>query len=135
MKIVNDTYNANPASCYAAFTTLSDMKVRESGRRIVVLGDMLELGDFSMPEHEKLANVAWQFKIDALFLYGNETIATYKAAKALSFAKVEHFETKARLQDYLVDYAQENDIILVKGSRSMQMETVVENLTALLKDR
>jgi len=135
MKIVNDTYNANPASCYAAFNTLNDMKVRESGRRIVVLGDMLELGDFSMPEHEKLAKVAWQFKIDALFLYGNETIATYKTAKALSFATVEHFETKAGLQDCLIDYVQENDIILVKGSRSMQMETVVENLAALLKDR
>ncbi|MBN2413121.1 UDP-N-acetylmuramoyl-tripeptide--D-alanyl-D-alanine ligase [candidate division KSB1 bacterium] len=135
LKIINDTYNANPGSCYAALNTLSDMQVRGKGRRIAVLGDMLELGDFSKPEHEKLAKVASQFKINALFLYGNETRAAIQAAQKLSFEQAEHFETKNTLQDRLAAYLQDDDIVLVKGSRSMRMETVVEYLNSLFKDR
>lgn len=132
IKFVNDSYNSNPGSCYAALNTLKDMRVRGRGRRIAVLGDMLELGGYAKPEHEKLAEVASQFNINALFLYGNETRATLKAAQKLSFDKAEHFETKSDLQSGLLAYLRENDIVLVKGSRSMQMETVVENTSSLL---
>ncbi len=134
IKIINDTYNANPGSCYAALNTLYDMQVRGKGRRIAVFGDMLELGNFSKPEHEKLATVASQFKINALFLYGNETRAAMQAAQNLSFDKAEHFETKNTLQEKLAAYLQKDDIVLVKGSRSMKMETVVEYLHSLFKN-
>ena len=113
----------------AALATLADIKGgAEGGRRIAVLGDMLELGEFSRVEHEKLATVARDNKVDALFLLGEHSKATGKKARDYDFIMAEHFDSFDALVPELQEFIQEHDVILVKGSRSMHMENVVNAL-------
>lgn len=135
IRLVNDSYNSNPGSCYAALATLGEMSVKNGGRRIAVLGDMKELGKYSLSEHEKLAAVASWFKIDVIYLYGNETRYTFQALSGYPDLLAKHFDNKNDLQTKLLKIIKENDIILIKGSRSMQMETIVEYVTTQLKGR
>lgn len=126
-RIIDDAYNANPGSCRAALQTLADMKVAP-GRRIAVLGDMLELGEFSEKEHERLADEAYAFRVDALFLLGTLTNHTARRAKEIGLKNVRHLQTHAELLQALRKYLNDNDLVLVKGSRSMRMETIVDGL-------
>ncbi len=125
--IIDDAYNANPGSCRAALTTLADMRIPHGARRIAVLGDMLELGPFSEKEHEKLADVAQQNGVDALFLYGDLSRATARRAAALGLS-ARHFENQDELVAELRTLAAPNDLILIKGSRSMHMERIIDAL-------
>ncbi len=124
--LVDDAYNANPNSCRAAMNMLADMQIT-NGRRFVVLGDMLELGDFSEMEHRNLADVAKASFIDALFLFGTYTKFTAERATALGL-RAAHFEDMASLITELKAALNEDDVVLVKGSRSMRMERVVTAL-------
>ena len=125
--VLNDSYNSNPSSCYAALETVNDMSQSKKGRKIAVLGDMLELGEFSAEEHEKLAEHIVEFKFDMVFLYGNETSFTYeKLINKIPYA--EHFENKEMLSKALLQTIKQQDIVLVKGSRGMRMESVVQDL-------
>lgn len=126
--IIDDAYNANPGSCKAALETMADIS-SGNGRRIAVLGDMLELGEFSQAEHEKLASVAKETKTNALFLYGEFMTYTAQKAQDLGFDVVQHFDSHSDLIEHLQKYINKNDVILVKGSRSMHMEHVVNALT------
>ncbi len=125
--LMNDTYNANPSSCAAALQTLTDLAVQGAGRRIAVLGDMLELGGYSVSEHRKLADLAASHSIDWLLLYGRETQATLERADELVLP-VRHFSEKSSLLDFLTGFIQPGDVVLFKGSRGMQMETLVEGV-------
>ena len=125
--LMNDTYNANPNSCAAALRTLADISVQGSSRRIAVLGDMLELGGYSIQEHRKLADLAAGFGLDQLFLFGRETQATLERAEELRLV-VHHFSDKDELVQALIAILQPGDVILFKGSRGMLMETLVEGV-------
>jgi len=124
--IINDTYNANPVSVHHALSTLSDIK--KIKRRIVVLGDMLELGKSSEVEHRKIGELISDLGIDIFFSYGTEMKAASKRAKELGVNVVEHFDSKAELATRLQQIIKPDDGILVKGSRGMRMEEVVEML-------
>jgi UDP-N-acetylmuramoyl-tripeptide--D-alanyl-D-alanine ligase len=127
--ILNDSYNANPDSVVAALKTLRSM--RTTGRRIAVLGDMLELGKSAEKEHRRIGRAAAQFRVDCLFTYGNLSKSTHEAAKV----KVKtHFEDKTMLAEQLADFVSGNDAVLVKGSRGMKMEEVVAHLQQKLKE-
>ncbi len=125
--VIDDAYNANPGSCKAALQTLADIS-RGHGRRIAVLADMLELGEFAQSEHEKLAVIAKENKVDALFLFGRFTAVLAQRAQQMDFQLVKHFENRDELIRHLKAYVNKDDVILVKGSRSMQMEHVVNAL-------
>ncbi len=120
--VISDYYNASPQSVEAALSGLS----KKEGRKIAVLGDMLELGEYSKESHRKSAEVAAKFGIDILLLYGNESRETYLAAKDKISAF--HFDDKEKLCEYLVSILKENDYVLIKGSRGMKMETVYEKI-------
>jgi UDP-N-acetylmuramoyl-tripeptide--D-alanyl-D-alanine ligase len=126
--IIDDAYNANPGSCAAALQTMADIRKNENRRRIAVLGDMLELGAFSESEHKKLATVALDNQVDALFLFGAQMNATAQIAEEMSFQFVKHYQDQHKLADELLNFVAANDVILVKGSRSMHMEHVVNAL-------
>lgn len=125
--LMNDTYNANPGSCAAALQTLADFTVIGKGRRMAVLGDMLELGSYSTSEHRKLADLAAGLHIDRVWLYGRETQATLERADELGLA-AQHFNSKQELEAGLAAAIRPDDVLLFKGSRGMQMETLVEAL-------
>jgi UDP-N-acetylmuramoyl-tripeptide--D-alanyl-D-alanine ligase len=126
--ILNDSYNANPDSVEQAVLTLAS--IQTLNRRIVCLGDMLELGKASRAEHEKAGESIIKNKMDALVCYGPETRATVEKAKSLGLKSVFHFDVKSELNEFLFDFLQEGDGLLVKGSRGMKMEEVVQALLA-----
>ncbi|MEW5798902.1 MAG: UDP-N-acetylmuramoyl-tripeptide--D-alanyl-D-alanine ligase [Bacteroidota bacterium] len=122
--ILNDTYNSNPDSVIVALRTLKSFTT--SGKKIVVLGDMRELGDASKREHTNIGVVASEMKFDALFTFGPFSKYTCEAFGHLS---ARHFESKDVLSAELKKLLQPGDVVLVKGSRGMKMEEVVQRLT------
>jgi UDP-N-acetylmuramoyl-tripeptide--D-alanyl-D-alanine ligase len=115
-KIINDTYNANPQSMAAALKVLCAID-RPFGRRIAVLGDMLELGRSARPAHRRLVKLAHDLKIDKVFTFGNLWPKLSQPEKS-----------KKNLIKKLKKYIRPRDIILVKGSRGTRMEEVADAL-------
>lgn len=117
--LIDDSYNANPGSVKAAINALMDF----SGRRILVLGDMGELGDDEMRLHADVGRYAAEKGIDTLLAVGPLCINAVREFGANG----QHFESKEQLGEYLVKEAQlkSDAVVLVKGSRFMVMEDVV----------
>ncbi len=116
--IIKDCYNAGPESMAAALNVLAGRK----GRKIAVLGDMLELGDCAPAEHEKLGRTA-AVKADLIFAYGPN--AVHVAAGADGKAQI--FDDHEKLAQALKAVAENGDVILFKGSRGMHMEYSLEH--------
>jgi UDP-N-acetylmuramoyl-tripeptide--D-alanyl-D-alanine ligase len=121
-----DCYNANPESMRNAVEATVASR-REGGRVIGVLADMLELGELSQKEHSALGIHLGEKGFDLLLTYGNEikiTAREFKEKGGVSF----HFERHEDIADWLRDNAAGNDVILLKGSRLMALEKVLEYL-------
>ena len=127
--LINDAYNANPYSMELALETLAEVKGK--GRAIAVLGDMLELGSFTREAHEQLGEKVSELSIDFLLALGEEAPIVVESAIRHGFpmerAKVMESYSEAVFQ--LRQMIQSGDWILVKGSRRMGMERIVEGLT------
>lgn len=132
--ILDDTYNASPAALEAALYELKELKVK--GRRIAVLGDMLELGKYAVPEHKRLGAFAGSV-CDLLIVVGVR--ARYFAEGALdggiSEKNVLQLDDARQTGLYLQNIIGEGDAILVKGSQMMRMERVVEEIMAHPEDK
>jgi len=126
--LINDAYNANPKSMEVALETLREMKGR--GRAIAVLGDMLELGDFTMEAHQQLGERIKEFSIDFLIALGEEAPVVVESAIRDGFAseKTRVVESHSEAVSILRQVMQDGDWILVKGSRGMAMEKIVVDL-------
>ncbi|HEX9788967.1 MAG TPA: UDP-N-acetylmuramoyl-tripeptide--D-alanyl-D-alanine ligase [Candidatus Binatia bacterium] len=126
--IINDAYNANPASMKAALRTLAEVKCR--GRRIAVLGDMFELGRHSATEHRLLGYDASRAGLDRLYLLGAQA-ATVRSG-ALEGGMLPHQiiigRDHAELAAQLREHVKRGYWLLFKGSRGMKMERVLESL-------
>lgn len=122
VNIIDDTYNANPFSLQAAVETLSTFK----GKKILVLGDMKELGSNEKELHYSAGETIRQAGIDFLFTYGELSTDTAKGFGEGAY----HFKEREKLINALIPFLQKNTTILVKGSRSMKMEEVVKELVA-----
>jgi UDP-N-acetylmuramoyl-tripeptide--D-alanyl-D-alanine ligase len=126
--ILNDTYNANPDSVLAALSTFSSISV--PGKKIVVLGDMLELGEQSDHEHAKIGLEIADRGFEYLFTFGPHSQCIFEASK-LGFAQ--HFDDKTALMKTLYATLSPGDAVLIKGSRGMKMEEVVHGIITYLK--
>ncbi len=123
--IINDSYNANPDSFYPALDTLAFLAKGKNKRKILVIGDMLELGKKSDELHQALFKKILQYKIDGIFTYGD---ACQKAAKKVlvnGFSNTYSFDSHEALANKLKQFLKPGDVILLKGSRGMQMEKVL----------
>ncbi|MEE9161646.1 MAG: cyanophycin synthetase, partial [Candidatus Neomarinimicrobiota bacterium] len=120
--VIDDSYNANLASTLAGLDTL--LQVPATGRRIVVLGDMLELGRFSQEHHRQVGAFAASHGIDALLCYGPETRETYCTALD-GGVDARHFTERSELAHVLSESVAAGDVVYVKGSRGMAMESVI----------
>lgn len=117
--IINDTYNANPDSMVAALETLRAMQTK--GKKIAVLADMLELGDRAEREHRALGPLVNQCA-DFLLTYGFHARCIYEESTlGMKF----HYDQKNVLSEYVAELVSPGDVVLVKGSRGMNMEDVV----------
>ncbi len=127
--VVNDSYNANPNSVLAALDVLADLPETPGGRKIAVLGDMLELGENNSRRwHREIGLAAGMKDLDALFTVGSESAAAAEAAQVNARIVVRHFSSVDALWKALKDFLLPGDLVLVKGSRGMQMEKVVNLL-------
>lgn len=113
--IIDDCYNANPLSMRAALNVLKDLK---GGRKIAVLGDMKELGKISAESHRIIGKIARKIT--------KNIIAVGPLAR--SYNAPHYFKTNEVASDYLLKEIRVNDIILIKASRSMEFEKIVERL-------
>ena len=124
--VVNDAYNASPMSMKAAIETLSDL-VKE-GRKIAVMGDMLELGDVEEEAHRQVGRELGQHGFAAVVTRGKLGALIAEGAKETGVAEAyscgSHEEAAAKLKEIL----QPGDTVLFKGSRGMQMEKIIELL-------
>jgi UDP-N-acetylmuramoyl-tripeptide--D-alanyl-D-alanine ligase len=128
--ILNDTYNANPDSVLGALHTLAVMECR--GKRIVVLGDMLELGSSSEREHRRIGEEVRHLGFEYVLTYGKESVGMSAESRA-TYAF--HYSEKSALVGYLEELVTTGDVVLVKGSRGMRMEDVVVHLTERLRSK
>jgi UDP-N-acetylmuramoyl-tripeptide--D-alanyl-D-alanine ligase len=119
---VNDSYNANPESMRAALANLPEPK--EGGKRIAVLGSMLELGALSDKEHGEMGRFA-QKTIDQLLVLGKEASPLCEAFSEVK-KPAEMFDNHRAMSERLKELMREGDVVLIKGSRGMKMETVLE---------
>jgi UDP-N-acetylmuramoyl-tripeptide--D-alanyl-D-alanine ligase len=131
--IVNDTYNANPSSVEQAFLLLKDTVGIQ--RRIVVLGDMLELGKTGRIEHERIGKSVAALGFNAFFSTGSRMRGATEAAQKAGMTQAEWFKSKSQLCGALLSYLRDGDGVLVKGSRSMKMEDVVEAIQRQFEEK
>ncbi|NHZ85642.1 MAG: UDP-N-acetylmuramoyl-tripeptide--D-alanyl-D-alanine ligase [Planctomycetia bacterium] len=122
--VIDDTYNANYYSTLAAIEHLAQYPT--TGRRIFIFGDMAELGDSSKTFHEKIGKKCLENNLDAVFTIGEQTIITDNILDTLKYHK--HYETKEQLSKELINFIQNDDIFLFKGSRSMEMEKIIQEV-------
>ncbi len=122
--VVEDCYNAGPESMKAALTTLAGMPCQ--GRRIAVLADMLELGYLAEQAHRRIGELAGTLHLDAVYAYGPLSRLLVEAAKESGVPDTAWFEGKQALTDHVIDGVRKGDILWVKGSHGMALETLVE---------
>lgn len=124
--IIDDSYNANVSSMKAGIEYLADLKTAlNKNRSIAILGDMFELGDKAAPLHEETLQFLQEFHIDLALLAGE---SMKKATKVLDKKNYKTYLNAAALALEIKDFLQDGDILLIKGSRGMKMEKIIENL-------
>lgn len=123
--VLNDAYNASPSSMQAAVRAFAALPV--AGRRLAVLGDMLELGDCAEAEHAKVGRLAAELGVDVVVTVGEASRATAEAAAAVGVATVVVADSAAA-RAVLVDLVRPGDAVLVKASRRVGLETVAAAL-------
>ncbi|MCK4592099.1 UDP-N-acetylmuramoyl-tripeptide--D-alanyl-D-alanine ligase [Candidatus Parcubacteria bacterium] len=126
--IIDDTFNSNPSSALSALETVEKL---EAPRKIAVLGDMLELGEQCEIGHREVGKVISN-SVDFLFTYGSksEVISRQAQENGMKKENIFHFKNIDELIEPLKNIIQNEDIILVKGSRAMRMERVVKEIMA-----
>lgn len=122
---IEDCYNASPDSMRAALKTLHDI---QGNKKIAVLADMLELGDYSQTAHSQVGQMVADNKIDYLLAYGSEAKYYVSTAQENGCKNCYLFDDKESLCDKLYQLAQEGDAIVFKGSRGMKLEDVINSL-------
>lgn len=127
--VVDDSYNASPVSVTAAIRTLSEFPVVRGGRRVVALGDMLELGPKGPELHESLAPIIAEAGVDLVFTAGTLMKNLYEQVP--SNKRGGHYANSSRLSDDITRFVRPTDVVLVKGSAGSKMSLVVEALKAL----
>lgn len=132
IKIIDDTYSANPHAMKAAIDVLSQIG---KGMNIAVLGTMLEMGKYSKRAHQEVGKYIVKKKVDYLYTYGKDATLIGKAAKELGFPpkRVFHFTNKEKLNHFLTKYLRPNTTILVKASHGIRMNETVKYLIAYSK--
>lgn len=116
--LILDAYNANPVSMKAAIENLADM---ESQNKVVILGDMNELGDISDEEHFKIGELTKTLGFNKVIFCGEKILAATKANPDSTY-----FREKKQLIDYLEEHPIEDGTILIKASRSLGLEKLID---------
>ena len=133
--IINDTYNANPASMVAAIDTLKTLK--KGKRKFVVVGDMLELGENEVMAHRDLGIYIAGAGVEGLIAIGEfaDNVAEGAIDAGMRENRVRTFNDYPQTLEQIKEWLNAGDILLVKGSRGMKMERIVEGLKESLRSK
>ena len=118
-KLIDDAYNANPASMILGIERFNSLTSK--GRKILILGDMLELGKYEIIEHEKLGKFINAKNIDIVLTYGNLIKFTFQKIDNIKFEKY-HFNNFKSLYNKFHSITKKNDLVYIKSSRSKRLE-------------
>lgn len=125
--IIDDTYNASPASTHLALETLKHLPAK---RRIAVLGDMLELGKYTIEAHEEMGNFAGSIADILVTAGARAKFAAYAAGNQMDQKNIYSFVSSDLAKSKVQELIKEGDLILVKGSQGIRMEKIVEEIMA-----
>ena len=128
IRVINDSYNANPVSMEKALETLKNMKT--PGKKVAVLGDMLELGEEAIDFHLEVGRKAAQVSVNLLLTVGELARFIGEGAQeaGMNSRDILTFENNEQVALCLLEKLKDGDLILVKGSRKMRMEEIVLSL-------
>lgn len=123
--IIDDTYNSSPFACESALKTLNEIDCKNSCRKIAVLGDMLELGRHTVEAHKNIGKIA-KDKVDILMVVGPRSKSIKEGAleEGMKEKNIFEFLDSIEAANFIKDFVQKGDIVLVKGSQGMRMERV-----------
>ena len=126
--VLNDAYNASPASVIAALRTLHALKGYE--RKVAILGDMLELGDYARKAHEDIGRALVESGVKKLIVVGKlaGSIADGARAAGMPNDAIKNYNTSAEAAKKIKSHLRARDAVLVKGSRAVKMEAIVRAL-------
>jgi UDP-N-acetylmuramoyl-tripeptide--D-alanyl-D-alanine ligase len=128
--LIDDTYNASPESTKAAIELLA--RIKTYGRKILILGDMFELGKDKIKLHSNLSFIIIKTGIDELYTIGTGMKALHE--KLINKKLItKHFSTRKSLQKFIRNYNPLNSVMLVKGSRGMRMEEFANSILSKIK--
>ena len=127
LTVINDCYNSSPDSLRAALKVLST----QNTRRVAILGDILEMGDYAKNAHYELGKSVAENGVDILLTAGENAKYMVQGAKDSGFLpeNTASFDTTEDLVKNVGDYIKDNDSILIKASRGMHFEKIVEKIT------
>ncbi|AFQ12626.1 TPA: UDP-N-acetylmuramoyl-tripeptide--D-alanyl-D-alanine ligase [Bacillus pacificus] len=124
--IINDAWNASPSSMKAAIETLQKLNAYE--KKIIVIGDMLELGKEAKTYHREIGKMLNEESIQYVFTYGAlSEIVAEEARKNYHTGKVQSFDNKDEIAEEVLKVITKKDVVLLKGSRGMALEEIVQN--------
>jgi UDP-N-acetylmuramoyl-tripeptide--D-alanyl-D-alanine ligase len=129
--VIDDSYNSSPSALHRALDVLA--RERQATRKIAVLGEMLELGDHAIALHEECGRAASSSGISQLFAIGGtpaRALADAAVAAGIPSSAVRYFDNSAAAADAVVAAVREGDVVLVKGSRGIRTDVVVDRLGA-----
>lgn len=131
--LIDDSYNSSPVAVEEALYSLSLLP--DSKRKVVILGDMLELGRYSVAEHERIGHIAKESS-DVIVTVGMRARAIGEAARTDGMAddSIHTFDTAIEAAEAIDEILQEGDVVLIKGSQGMRMERIVRPLLADFAD-
>lgn len=127
-RVIEDCYNASPASVAVALHVLKDLKC--GGKRIAVLGNMNELGDYAASEHERVGRLVAELKLDFLVAVGDlaKGIADGAVAAGFDSKSLRVFDNNLAASAFLNTIVEAEDVVLVKGSHSTHLEEIIKAL-------
>ena len=130
IKIINDAYNASLESMKASLKYLASF---EGSRKIAILGDMLELGEYTKSLHEEVGKIVFENKIDILIVCGKEAKNIMEKAKEMGMAKEKmyYFENTQQILEGLKKIAKPKDVILLKASNGMKFFELAEKIKTI----
>lgn len=128
VRVLDDSYNANADSAIAALETLCGLPLQ--GRRVAVLGDMMELGAHTEAAHEEIGRRAAELQLNQLFAVGKMAAVTARAARAAGLVRVFEFADVEGAVMAVKNFLKPGDVVLLKASRSARLERIAETLKA-----
>lgn len=129
--IIDDTYNSSPDAAVAALNVLGKIRISQEGKKYAVLGDMMEIGDYTEDGHILVGKKASELKIDYLIAVGEKAKFMIKGAESTANKITTfYFNNTKEASEFLSNKLNLGDIILIKGSQAVRMERIVKDLMA-----